>query len=131
MFDAGHLTVSCRCTSAESNLLTSLLKLFPRPLLKSSVGPLTRYCSYQEITSRSGPERGHYSSQAKNAGGPTDLQGLGRYGTLGNHSRRPEQMYTPYDTRLEWLGEGPLFKLDSIKCWNAKMQPIFVSFPGP
>ena len=35
------------------------------------------------------------------------------------------------DTRLEWLGEGLLFKLDSNKCWRAKMQPPFESFPGP
>ena len=40
-------------------------------------------------------------------------------------------MYTPSDTRLEWLGEGLLFKLDSNKRWRAKMQPIFESFPGP
>ena len=40
-------------------------------------------------------------------------------------------MYTLCDTRLEWLGEGLLFKLDSNKCWRAKMQPTFESFPGP
>ena len=40
-------------------------------------------------------------------------------------------MYTLSDTRLEWLGEGLLFKLDSNKCWRAKMQPIFELFPGP
>ena len=40
-------------------------------------------------------------------------------------------MYTLSDARLEWLGEGILFKLDSSKCWRAKMQPIFKSFPGP
>ena len=40
-------------------------------------------------------------------------------------------MYTPSDTRLEWLGEGVLFKLDSNKCWRAKMQPLFESFSGP
>ena len=34
------------------------------------------------------------------------LQPLGRYGTHQKTiSRRPEQMYTPSDTRLEWLGE--------------------------
>ena len=47
-------------------------------------------------------------------------------------SRRPEQMYTaPSDTRLEWLGEGLLFKLDSNKRWRAKMQPMFESFLAP
>ena len=40
-------------------------------------------------------------------------------------------MYTPSDPRLEWYGEGLLFKLDSDKHWRAKMQPIFESFPGP
>ena len=40
-------------------------------------------------------------------------------------------MDTPSDTRLEWLGEGPLFKSDSNKCWKAKMQPLFESFLGP
>ena len=40
-------------------------------------------------------------------------------------------MYTPSDTRLEWLGEGPLFKLDSNKHWRPKMLPLFESFPGP
>ena len=40
-------------------------------------------------------------------------------------------MSTPSDTRLEWLGEGLLFKLDSSKRWRAEMQPIFESFPGP
>ena len=40
-------------------------------------------------------------------------------------------MYTLSNTRLEWLGEGLLFKLDSNKHWRAKMQPIFESFPAP
>ena len=41
------------------------------------------------------------------------LQPLGRYGTHQETiSRRPEQKYTPSDTRLEWLGEGLLLKLD-------------------
>ena len=60
------------------------------------------------------------------------LQPLGRYGTHQETIRRkPEQMYTLPDTRLEWLGEGLLFKLDSNKRWKAKMQPIFESFLGP
>ena len=46
-------------------------------------------------------------------------------------SRRLEQMLSSSDTRLKWLGEGLLFKLDSNKRWRAKMQPIFESFPGP
>ena len=60
------------------------------------------------------------------------LQPLGRYGTYQETiSRRPEQMYTLSDERLEWLGEGRLFKLDSNKSWRAKMQPIVEAFPGP
>ena len=72
-------------------LLTSLLKSFPRPLLKSGVGPLARYGSHQKIINRrleqmyassntrlgwpgegplfesdsnkrQGPKQGHYSS---------------------------------------------------------------------
>ena len=54
------------------------------------------------------------------------LQPLDRYGTHQETiRRRPEQMYTPSDTRLEWLGEGPLFKSDSNKRWRAKMRPVF------
>ena len=60
------------------------------------------------------------------------LQPLGRYGTHQETiSRRPEQMYTPYNIRLEWLKEGLLFKSDSNKYWRAKMQLLFESFPGP
>ena len=87
------------------------------------------------------PRMGHYSSQTRiNVGGKTGplfeshprpllksgLQPLGRYGTHQETiSRRPEQMYTPSDTGLEWLGEGLLFKLDSNKRLRSKMQPIF------
>ena len=49
------------------------------------------------------------------------LQPLGRYGTHQESiSRRPEQVYLPSDPRLEWHGEGPLFKFNLNKCW-AKM----------
>ena len=40
-------------------------------------------------------------------------------------------MYTPSDTRLEWVEEELLFKLDSDRCWRAKMRPTFRSLPGP
>ena len=51
------------------------------------------------------------------------LQPLSRYGTHRETiSRRPEQMEYTSDTRLEWVGEGLLFKLDSNKRWRAKMQ---------
>ena len=65
-------------------------------------------------------------------GATASLQPLGRYGTHQETvSRRPEQMYTPSDTRLEWLGEGPFFKSHLIKGWRAKTQPLFESFPAP
>ena len=45
------------------------------------------------------------------------LQPLARYGTHQETiSRRPEQIYTPSDTRLEWPKEGLLFELDSNEC---------------
>ena len=44
------------------------------------------------------------------------MRPLARY---SNHqeiiNRRPEQMYTSFDTRLEWPREGPLFELDLNK----------------
>ena len=36
-------------------------------------------------------------------------------------------MNIPSDTRLGWLGEGPLFKSDSNKCWRAKMGSLFIT----
>ena len=36
-------------------------------------------------------------------------------------------MYIPSDTRLEWLGEGPLFKSDSNKHWRDKMGPLLIT----
>ena len=45
------------------------------------------------------------------------LQPLARYGTHQETiSRRPEQMYVPSDTRLEWPEEGLLFESDSNEC---------------
>ena len=48
---------------------------------------------------------------------PLLKSGLHPLARCGTHqetiSRRPEQMYTPSDTRLEWPGEGPLFESDS------------------
>ena len=45
------------------------------------------------------------------------LQPLARYSTdQETISRRPEQMYTPSDTRLEWPEEGLLFELDLNEC---------------
>ena len=49
--------------------------------------------------------------------GPLLKSGMGPLARYGNHqeiiSTRLEQMYTSSDTRLEWSGEGPLFKSDS------------------
>ena len=40
-------------------------------------------------------------------------------------------MYTSSDKRLEWLGEGPLFELDSNKRQGARTGPLFESPPRP
>ena len=48
--------------------------------------------------------------------GPLLKSGMGPLARYSNHqeiiNRRPEQMYTSFDTRLEWPREGSLFKLD-------------------
>ena len=47
----------------------------------------------------------------------SDLQPLARYGTHQETiSKRPEQMYIPSDTRLEWHEEEQLFESDSNEC---------------
>ena len=87
---------------------------------------------------------GYYSSWTRiNAGGPIFesfpgprlKSGVGPSARYGNHqetiSRRPEQMYISSDTRLEWLGEGPLFESDSNKRQGAQMGPLFESPPRP
>ena len=40
-------------------------------------------------------------------------------------------MYTSSDTKLEWPGEGALFKSDPNKRQGAKMGPLFESPPRP
>ena len=88
-------------------------------------GPLFQSDSNKRPGSKTGPL---FESLPR----PLLKSGLSRYGTHQETlSRRPEQMYTLPDTRLEWLGKGLLFKLDSNKRWRAKMQPILESFPGP
>ena len=63
--------------------------------------------------------------------GPLLKSGMGPLARYGNHqetiNRRPEQMYTSFDTRLEWPGEGPLFESDSNKRQGAKTGPLFES----
>ena len=50
--------------------------------------------------------------------------GMGPLARYSNHqeivNRRPEQMYTSFDTRLEWPREGSLFELDLNKCQDPK-----------
>ena len=50
--------------------------------------------------------------------------GMGPLARYSNHqeivNRRPEQMYTSFDTRLEWLREGSLFELDLNKRQDPK-----------
>ena len=56
--------------------------------------------------------------------GPLLKSGLGPLVSYGAYqettSRRPEQMYTLSDTKLEWPGEGPLFESDPNKRWGVK-----------
>ena len=51
--------------------------------------------------------------------GPLLKSGMGPLARYSNHqeivNRRPEQMYTSFDTRLEWPREGSLLKLDLNK----------------
>ena len=53
--------------------------------------------------------------------GPLLKSGMGPLARYSNHqeiiNRRPEQIYTSFDTRLEWPREGPLFELDLNKRW--------------
>ena len=57
--------------------------------------------------------------------------GMGPLVRYGNHqeiiSMRLEQMYTSSDTRLEWPGEGPLFRSDSNKHWGVKTGPLLIT----
>ena len=135
MVCAGHLTVSFRAGASDPVqslicLLTSLLKSFPRLLLKSGVGPLARYGDHQEIISRRlkqlytspdtrlewpgegplfeldsnkrwGQKPGHYSSHPR----PSlklGLQPLGRFDTHQETiNKRPESHLTQ-----DWNGVG-------------------------
>ena len=67
--------------------------------------------------------------------GPLLKSGVGPLARYGNHqetiSRRPEQMYTSSDTRLDWPGKGPLFESDSNKRQGAKTGSLFESLPRP
>ena len=56
--------------------------------------------------------------------GPLLKSGMGPLARYSNHqeivNRRPEQMYTSFDKRLEWPREGSLFKLDLNKFRDPK-----------
>ena len=63
--------------------------------------------------------------------GPLLKSGMGSLAGYSNHqeiiNRRPEQMYTSSDTRLEWPREGPLFQLDLKKCRGQNVDTIRVT----
>ena len=133
-----------------------LFESLPRPLLKSGLQPLGRYGNHKETISRR-PEQMYTLTQDWNGllfkldsnkhwrakmqpifesfAGPLLKSGVGPLARYGNHqeiiSGRLEQMYTSFDTRLEWLGEGPLFESVSNKRQGAKMGPLFESPPRP
>ena len=56
--------------------------------------------------------------------GPLLKSSMGPLARYSNHqeivNKRPEQMYTSFDTRLEWHRERSLFELDLNKCWDPK-----------
>ena len=63
--------------------------------------------------------------------GPLLKSEMGPSVRYSNHqemiNRRPEQMYTSFDTRLEWPREGPLFELDYINAGAQNEATIRVS----
>ena len=79
---------------------------------------LTLLLGYFMFAFRNGPRKGHYQSQiqinTRDQNRATIQVGL----VIVN--RRPEQMYTSFDTRLEWPREGSLFELDLTKCRDPK-----------
>ena len=110
----------------------------PGPLLTSDMRPLDRYGTHQKtisgrpdtglglarrgslFTSVSNKRRGaKLRLLFKSFPGPLLKSGMGPLARYSNHqeiiNRRPKQMYTSFDTRLEWPREGPLLKLDLNK----------------
>ena len=67
--------------------------------------------------------------------GPLLKSGVGPLARYGSNqqtiSRRPEQMYTSSDTRLEWLGDGPLFESDSNIRQGGQNGATIRVIPGP
>ena len=117
----------------------------PGPLLISDMRPLDRHGTYQKTISRGPEQmyspsdtglgmawgRSLFTSVSnkrrgaklrplfKSFPGPLLKPGMGPLARYSNHqeiiNRTPEQMYTSFDTRLEWPREGPLFELDLNK----------------
>ena len=122
----------------------------PGPLLTSDMRPLDRYGTHQKTINRRpkqmyspsdtglgmGWGRSLFTSVSnesrraklrllfKSFPGPLLKSGLGPLARYGNHqeiiNRRPEQIFTSFDTRLEWPREGPLFELDLNKRQGSK-----------
>ena len=122
----------------------------PGPLLTSVMRPLDRYGTHQKTISRrpeqmyspsdtglglawggslftsvSNKRRGAKLRLLFNSfPGPLLKSVMGPLARYSNHqeiiNRRPEQMYTSFDTRLECPREGPLFELDLNKRWGPK-----------
>ena len=118
-----------------------LFKSPPGPLLTSDMWPLDRYGTHQKTISRRPEQMyspsdtglgiawgGSLFTSVSNKRhraklrllfklfpGPLLKSGMGPLARYSNHqeiiNRRPEQMYTSFDTRLEWPREGPLLEL--------------------
>ena len=122
----------------------------PGPLLTSDMRPLDRYGTHQKTISRRPEQMYSPSDTGlglawggslftsvlnkrrgaklrlllKSFPGPLLKSGMGPLARYSNHqeiiNRRPEQMYTSFDTRLEWPREGPLFEFHLNKCRGPK-----------
>ena len=117
----------------------------PGPLLTSDMQPLDRYGTHQKTISRR-PEQMYSPSDTwlgmtwrgslftwvsnKSRGAKLRLLFKSFPGPLQEIiNRKPEQMYTSSDTRLEWPWERPLFELDLNKRRGPKTGPLFESPP--
>ena len=129
----------------------------PGPLLTSDMRPLDRYGTHQKTISRRPEQMYSPSDTGlgmawgrslftlvsnkrceaklrllfKSFPGPLLKSDMGPLARYSNHqeiiNRRPEQIYTSFDTRLEWPREGPLIELDLNKRRDSKRATIRVS----